>query len=181
MRIAIQILLSVLMIAYPFAVWWALQQQALLWVSLLLIIVAIVRYLCKPNPLFAPLTIMAILCGSSSLFSQNELWLKCYPVLMSVGTLAIFAYTLKYPPSMIERFARLHQPDLPESGVRWTRNATKVWCGFFIINACIALATVLWGTTEQWAIYNGFISYILMGCLLLGEFVLRKRHQQKSS
>ncbi|MFW2154043.1 Clp protease, partial [Acinetobacter gyllenbergii] len=27
-------------------------------------------------------------------------------------------------------------------------------------------------------LYNGFISYVLMGILLLGEFILRKRHQR---
>lgn len=177
MRVLINILLTIVMVLYPFLVVWALKQGQLVWMSLFLIVIAVVRYCLKPNTLFAPLTLLALLCGSVSLFSQHELALKLYPVLMSLGSLCIFAFTLKFPPSMIERFARLHQPDLPESGVKWTRKVTQVWCGFFTINAMIALATVVWGTSQQWAIYNGFISYVLMGLLLLGEFILRKYYQ----
>lgn len=180
MKIVIQLMLGLVMVVYPFAVVWALKQGYLLWASVALMVIAVVRYILKPNTLFAPLTILAVLCGAFSLSLEHELGLKLYPVLMSVGALGIFAFTLAYPPSMIERFARLHQPDLPKSGIRWTRNVTKVWCGFFLINALIALATVLWANQEVWAIYNGFISYVLMGILLLGEWLLRKRYQTKS-
>lgn len=53
-----------------------------------------------------------------------------------------------------------------------------VWCGFFVVNAAIALYTVVFAPMKIWVIYNGFISYVLMGILFLGEFVLRKRHQR---
>lgn len=178
-RIILSIVLTLMMLIYPFLVVWALQQGHLVWLSALFIIVAVLRYFIKPNTLFAPLTVLAVLCGSVSLISQQAWGLKLYPVLMSLGSFCIFALTLKFPPSMIERFARLHQPDLPESGVQWTRKVTQVWCVFFIINASIALATVVWGSHQQWAIYNGFISYVLMGILLLGEFILRKYYQNK--
>ncbi len=101
-----------------------------------------------------------------------------YPVMMSTGALMIFATTLIKPPSMIERFARLAEPDLPESGVIWTRKVTVVWCVFFALNALIALATVLFAPMKIWVLYNGVISYVLMGMLMLGEFLLRKRHQR---
>jgi len=96
---------------------------------------------------------------------------------MSLGALSIFALTLYKPPSMIERFARLVDPDLPESGVQWTRKVTMVWCVFFICNAGIALITVF-ASMQLWVLYNGFISYLLIGALLVGEFILRKRHQR---
>jgi uncharacterized membrane protein len=31
---------------------------------------------------------------------------------------------------------------------------------------------------QVWVLYNGFISYVLMGLLLLGDFILRKRQQR---
>ena len=79
---------------------------------------------------------------------------------------------------MIERFARLAEPDLPPEGVIWTKKVTIVWCGFFVVNAVIALGTVLFTSTKIWVLYNGFISYLLMGVLLLGEYFLRKRQQR---
>ena len=65
------------------------------------------------------------------------------------------------------------EPDLPEAGVRYTRTVTWVWCGFFAVNAGIALWTALATSLETWALYNGLISYGLMGLLLGGELLVR--------
>lgn len=171
-------IIIILMIIYPFLVGWSLSHGHFLWVSVILIVLGIVRLFSQGNHLMMPLTWFAILCGSLSLLLKDHAWLKMYPVLMSVGAGIIFASTLIKPPSMIERFARLAEPDLPESGVIWTRKVTIVWCIFFVMNALVALYSVLFAPTRFWVIYNGFISYVLMGILLLGEFILRKRQQR---
>ena len=166
------------LILYPFFVAYALAHGQYVWVSAVLIALGILRLLSKGNALLWPLTGFAILCGGLSLILKDHAWLKLYPVFMSLGALFIFASTLIRPPSMIERFARLAEPNLPEEGVEWTRQVTKVWCGFFCINAVIALITVFFAPMKIWVLYNGLISYLLMGGLLLGEFVLRKRQQR---
>lgn len=170
-----------LMVIYPFLVGWSLSHGHFLWVSVILIVLGIVRLFSQGNQLMMPLTWFAILCGGLSLILKDHAWLKMYPVFMSVGAGMIFASTLIKPPSMIERFARLAEPNLPESGVIWTRKVTIIWCIFFVINALIALRSVLFAPMKVWVIYNGFISYVLMGILLLGEFILRKRHQRLNS
>ena len=166
------------LILYPFLVGYSLAHGQYIWVSSLLIILGLLRLFSKGNALLWPLTGFAILCGSLSLILKDHAWLKLYPVFMSVGACMIFASTLVKPPSMIERFARLAEPDLPETGVIWTRKVTIVWCIFFVLNALVALATVLFAPMQIWVLYNGFISYLLMGLLLLGEFILRKRQQR---
>ncbi len=171
-------IIIILMVIYPFLVGWSLSHGHFLWVSVILIVLGIVRLFSQGNHLMMPLTWFAILCGSLSLLLKDHAWLKMYPVLMSVGAGIIFASTLIKPPSMIERFARLAEPDLPESGVIWTRKVTIVWCIFFVMNALVALYSVLFAPMRFWVIYNGFISYVLMGILLLGEFILRKRQQR---
>lgn len=178
MKSVVKGIVIILMILYPFLVGWGLSQGHFLWVSVILIVLGVVRLLSKGNPLLLPLTWFAILCGGLSLLLKDHAWLKMYPVFMSVGAGIIFATTLIKPPSMIERFARLVEPDLPESGVIWTRKVTIVWCVFFVLNATIALYTVIFAPMKVWVIYNGFISYILMGILFLGEFILRKRQQR---
>ncbi|MCO8060052.1 MULTISPECIES: hypothetical protein [Acinetobacter] len=164
---------------YPFFVAYALTNELFIWVSVLLIALGFLRLLSKGNTLLWPLTGFAILCGALSLTLKEHIWLKLYPVFMSLGALFIFAGTLIKPPSMIERFARLVEPELPSEGVRWTYQVTKVWCVFFGINAVIALITVFFAPMEIWVLYNGLISYLLMGILLIAEFILRKRHQQR--
>lgn len=182
MRHLLRGILITFFVLYPFIVGWSLSHGQFVWVSALLLSLGILR-LCMARlfgakkDLMLPLTGLAIICGGLSLILKDHAWLKLYPVGMSLGALLIFALTLLKPPSMIERFARLLEPDLPESGVQWTRKVTIVWCIFFSLNASMALLTVF-ASTQLWVIYNGFISYVLMGILLLGEFILRKRHQR---
>ena len=72
-------------------------------------------------------------------------------VLRALVMLAVFAVSLRFPPSAVERIARLSDPDLPPQGVAYTRRVTQVWCGFFVFNGAAALATagaaLLGGTT----------------------------------
>jgi uncharacterized membrane protein len=87
--------------------------------------------------------------------------------------LAIFACSLKFPPTVIERFARLKSPQLSLKALAYTRKVTVVWCCFFVVNASIALYTVFFASTKIWTLYNCFISYCLMVGLLLAEFLVR--------
>lgn len=178
---ALQIGLGALLLLYPFWVSYSLSRQWLLGVAAVLIIAGALRLIVSRASALWPLSLFAILCGSCSALLRDPLWLQLYPVLMSLGALCIFTATLIRPPSMIERLARIVEPDLPEAGVRWTRQVTWVWCGFFVINALIASWTVVWGTQQQWLLYNGFISYLLMAALFGAEFLLRKRQQRLNS
>ena len=105
--------------------------------------------------------------------------LKLYPVVISFSLLFSFAWSLGYPPTVIERIARITEPELSVAGVRYTRRITLVWCGFFLCNGLAALYTTLYASFEVWALYNGLISYLLIACLLGGEFLYRCRFLKK--
>ena len=107
-----------------------------------------------------------------------HLAMRLYPVLMNATMLAAFAISLVKGPSIMTQFARLIDGDLPESGVRYTRVYTGVWCGFFIVNGLIALWTALYAPLHVWAIYNGAVSYVLMGVLAGGELLVRGPYQR---
>lgn len=98
-----------------------------------------------------------------------------YPVLMSLGVAALFGYTLLSPPSLIERIARLREPDLAPAGVSYCRKVTVVWTLFAIFNGAVAGGTALWGSLEMWSLWTGLISYLLMGLLFAGELAVRAR------
>jgi len=106
--------------------------------------------------------------------TNSEVLLRLYPVVISLGMLSFFATSLRYPPTIIERIARLQEPNLSPQGVRYTRHITTIWCIFFIINAGIAFYTTLYTSRETWALYNGLIAYCLMGGLMLGERLVRR-------
>ncbi len=117
----------------------------------------------------------ALLLAALTALLNSSLPLKLYPVLVNVAMFAGFALSLVGGPSVIERLARLTDPQLPPEAVAYTRRVTLVWCAFFLVNGGIALATVLWASERTWALYNGLIAYGLMGLLMGGEWLVRRR------
>jgi uncharacterized membrane protein len=115
------------------------------------------------------------LLGLAVIATNSETVLRLYPASISASMLLLFGATLLRPPTMVERFARLSHPELPPAAVRYTRQVTVVWCLFFAFNAAVAVYTAFAGSREAWALYNGFISYILMGILFAGERAVRRR------
>lgn len=101
--------------------------------------------------------------------------LKLYPVIVNAVLLGLFAYSLIYPPTAIERFARMREPHLPAPAIGYTRRVTQVWCVFFILNGAIALYTALYASSALWSFYNGFLAYIFVGLLFAGEYCVRQR------
>lgn len=125
----------------------------------------------NPQALVAGALLLAMF--SYTLGTNDADGLKLYPVIISFSLLLGFAHSLLHPPSAIERLARLTSPNLPPAGVLYTRKVTFVWCGFFLCNGCIALYTSLFASMQTWTLYNGVISYLLIGCLLGGEYLYR--------
>jgi len=120
----------------------------------------------------------ALVLVAFTLWSNQLLPLKLYPFLMNVLTLALFGYSLFYPPSMVERFARMTDPNLPPEAIGYTRRVTQAWCIFLLINGSIALYTALWASAEVWSLYNGVIAYVLMGLMFGGEYLIRLRFKR---
>jgi uncharacterized membrane protein len=99
-----------------------------------------------------------------------------YPVIVNMGMACVFGLSLVFPPTIIERIARTSTPDLDEDGMAYTRKVTQVWLAFFLSNAAASLGLTLYGDIALWTLYNGCISYILMGILFAGEYIVRRRH-----
>lgn len=115
-----------------------------------------------------------VLCLLSLAFSAIGLMFY-YPVAVNLIMLAVFASSLKGEQSIVERLARLQDPNLSPRGVRYTRNVTKAWCVFFVLNGAIAATTALIGDLKLWTWWNGLLSYGTMGLMFGGEYLLRCR------
>ena len=107
---------------------------------------------------------------------NDEMLLRLYPAGVSIALLAVFALSLRSPPTVIERLARLGRgvAELPPDAVRYTRHVTEVWCAFFALNAAIAVWSAVAASREVWALYNGFLAYVAMSVLFFGERVVRR-------
>jgi uncharacterized membrane protein len=180
-RIVLQVLLR---LAYPALILCAWHWDAPRLVGLLLLATLWLQRSVGGGPLALPLrqlsaldwSVVALLsCASAAIVvTDSELLLRFYPSLVNLGLLVAFGATLARGPSMVEKFARLAEPDLPASGVRYTRRVTQLWCGFFVLNGAFSAYTALAWSRASWSLYNGVIAYGLIGALLAGEYVWRR-------
>ena len=114
------------------------------------------------------------LCTASYLLKTHQL-LLFYPVVINIVMLAVFGGSLWSAMPIVERLARLQEPDLNDAAIRYTRRVTQIWCAFFIVNGSIALLTALYGDMALWTLWNGMVAYLLMGTLMAVEWLVRQR------
>ncbi len=179
MAIILRLIYILLIILYPIGIFVGLKFFEPRILSLLFLGIIIFHFLSlKKDPnsprlqKYSIIIIAFIIMVLVQIFNQI-LFIKIYPVAISLILLIAFSYTLLFPPSMVEKFARLHNKNLPEKAIQYTRKVTIIWCIFFIINGLISLYTAFVSSIEIWTLYNGLISYILMGTLFLGEYIVR--------
>lgn len=171
MRVAI-LLISV---AYPVLVYFGIGLFEPRWLALMLCVLALARGLATRDPLWLAAAGGAAVLALVAMVGNALFPLKLYPVLVNAVLFAAFLVSLFSPVSAIERIARLREPDLPPDAVRYTRRVTQVWCVFFVFNGSLAFATAKWGSDAVWALYNGFIAYLLIGTLFAAEWLVRRR------
>lgn len=172
-RLATTLIVAVTL-AFPFAVHFGLRQADPRWFAVALITLALLRAWFAAQRFWWWAALGAGLLGALSLAGQGWLPLKLYPVVVNATLLGVFGASLWRGPPVVERLARLSEPDLPPAGVRYTRRVTQVWCGFFVLNGGLALHSALYWSSAAWALYNGLIAYLLIGALLGGEWLLRQ-------
>jgi len=166
---------------YPMVIFFGLRIAEPRHVALVLVAVLLMRRGRQATRLLASLSRidLAILGGllllaGTTAATNSELLLRLYPAAVNLGMLLLFGSSLLAPPSMVERFARLGEPDLPEAAIAYTRCVTQVWCVFCVANGAVATYTALYASRDDWALYNGFIAYLLMGALFAGEWIYRR-------
>lgn len=169
------------LLAWPFVVWFGLTHNSLHWLLPLIALLLVLRLhqaRRKAGPMRVVMQSVAlvgiVLCVASTLLKTHQL-LLFYPVVVNLLMLLLFGGSLWTAMPLVERLARLRDPQLPPEGVRYTRRVTQVWCLFFILNGGIALFTALRGDMRLWTAWNGVIAYMLMGTLMAAEWLVRRR------
>ncbi len=178
MKLFFTIAIVVLTLCYPLAVYFGLQYLSPRYLALLLLTLGVARSLSAGNAGAASrwsLVAIIMLLAAWTWLAESDTALKLYPVIINLNLLIFFGWSLFAGTPVVEKLARLQDPQLPDHAIAYTRRVTQVWCGFFLLNGLIALATVLYGDDKTWTLYNGLIAYILMGTLMGGELLVRRR------
>ena len=174
------VLLAIITVCYSLIIYASLPFLSIRYISLILIGGFAVRFfISRPNKLTLSNCIPIIICvigvttGISGAIFSNLMIIKLYPVIINTMMLTIFMYSLYQPPTIIERFEKIKDKNLPDEALPYIRIVTKSWCVFFIINGLIALYTVFFASFKTWALYNGLLSYLFMGVFFTAELLIR--------
>ena len=169
------------MLAYPLVVYFALTGRGPRFAaSLLLVFLAPILFVrlagrgdrSAGTIALVPLITAGLLAASAVLDDAG--FAVAVPSVVSAVMLVAFGITLLRGMPMIERFARLQDPDLTTDEVRWCRLWTGIWTGFFAFNGTTAGVLAAAGMTRAWAVYSGGVAYGLMGLLFASEWTIRK-------
>ena len=143
------------------------------------------------KPFFS--SVLFLSAGLFCFITGKEFFLKIYSVVINLTMLFVFGSTLFMPPNIIFRFATMSDKSIKGSSFeqkvyKYCHKVTVIWCGFFILNGSAAALTTfadkIFGLSPEaarkvWAVYNGGISYVLMGALFVIEFIVRKLVDKK--
>ncbi|MBK8168796.1 MAG: hypothetical protein IPK60_00450 [Sandaracinaceae bacterium] len=181
MRAVFGIAAVALVIAYPLVVYFGLSHAGTREAGLVLLAVVLPGLVLRARRtalatlgtvLIVPATVLA--CVALGIVLDNARFYLVLPTLINLAMLAQFGRTLVSGMPMIERFARMSEPTLTETQIRYCRIVTVVWCCFFALNAATTLLLALTASLAAWSFYTGIVSYVVMGALFAGEYIVRK-------
>lgn len=118
------------------------------------------------------LPILITFCVIFLFYIKRFVILKLYPPICNLFLFLLFFLSLFRKETVIQKFARMCGDPLEKPAFEYTRKVTYVWTIFTFINFLISVWTIF-QTDKIWILYNGFISYLLIGLLFGVEYTVR--------
>jgi uncharacterized membrane protein len=164
---------GLLIAGYPVIIYLLLSYQVA-WLGALMVFGLIVWKLHRrDNWLWLAVILLVSILVSARLFGIDAI-LRLSPLLIHSSLFYIFMQSLHTTP-LIEQFARLDFGDaLPAEIKAYCRKLTILWAIFFAANIAVCTWLAILGDDATWVLYNGLIVYLLIGTLLLGEYLWRR-------
>lgn len=107
------------------------------------------------------------------LFHYTQIFIvKFYPVCANLTVFLVFFISCFKEETVIQKFARAIEGKLSDAALKYTRVLTYIWAGLTFFNFVISFISVFI-STKIWALYNGLISYLLIGTLFFVEYIVR--------
>ncbi len=120
---------------------------------------------------------MGVIMGAAAL-SESPIALRAAPFFISLTFIFTFAISLRTTP-LIERFARMTDPELSEEEVQYCRNLTKVWVAVLSCNSMLVFGAAFVEDHVLWSILVGPVSYSVLGSVFVFEYPYRKYRFRK--
>jgi uncharacterized membrane protein len=169
------IIVTCLFLAYPYLVYRGIE-SGMVWLAPAIFSgIYLLRAFAARNVkirIYKALLSIALLLGA---YYVQTITAKVLPVLIQLMLMYFFGRTLLKGkgPSFIESFVRLEFPEFQPGISEYCRQLTVIWTGFFAFNAVMCVALAIWSTDFWWTLYNGVFIYLMIGVLMIGEYIYR--------
>jgi uncharacterized membrane protein len=167
-----KVFIATLFMAYPYLVFKAIE-NGISWVAPVIFSVIFLRKAVnKDKNILNILIAILLLLGA---FYLQEITATILPVIIQLILMSFFGKTLllNSGPSLIERFVRLEFSDFPPGVSEYCRSLTVIWTAFFAFNAIVCITLSIFGNNAQWALFNGIVIYLMIGILVIAEYIYR--------
>jgi uncharacterized membrane protein len=124
---------------------------------------------------------ITLLAGAALLYwlvvAGNGLYaLYVPPALIPAALFMLFARSLrKGETPLVTRIARhMHDGELPQPLVAYTRHVTQLWCGICAALFVSAVLTACYATPALWSLMTNLVHYLVLGAVFVLEFAYRR-------
>jgi uncharacterized membrane protein len=114
--------------------------------------------------------------GLLNLLTDTVYALYLPSLLINTGLMILFGLTLRRDSMpLIERLMRMeyHGNELPAALVRYARQLTRIWTGFFAAVVVVSLVLAVSAPLELWSLFANVLSYPFVLILFLAQYAWR--------
>jgi uncharacterized membrane protein len=170
----------VLIALYPFVVYAGIQHLPIgLFGTLLALLLLLRAGVMRPAERRAilPVLIVYVAYAAITALSGSQQLLLWYPAVINFSLCLLFALSLRANESILLRLVRARNMKMSVYAPAYLHRLTAVWAVFFLLNGSMAILTGAI-SLKTWALYNGFIAYLLTGALMGGELLFRSWYKR---
>lgn len=174
------LLITVLLIIYPFAVHFSIRASQYL--PAIVILFSLFSLLAWSMFIAGHRFISALLLLLLSVFSVLLIWggslklLYILPLFLYTMVFIFFFTSLREGSiPVITRFAILMDNTIVKEKEYYTRTLTKAWAVFFAVMIVESLVLALFASPEIWSLFTNFLNYIFIGAFFVIEYFIRIR------
>ena len=177
----VKALVVLFFIAYPFIVYFGLSYFPPSFFGLVLVVLLAVRFgIIKPEErkLMFPILLMFIAYAIVTVILDDTRLVLYYPALVSLVMCFVFANSLRDDEPLLLRLVKAKGMKTSKHTPQYLFWLTGLWAMFFAFNGIASY----WSSTislHAWTLYNGLISYFIIGFLMAVEWLYRRHYKKK--
>ena len=177
----VRVIVVIFFLVYPFVVYFGIKFFPASFFGLLLAVLLALRVgvLTKEERrVLLPVLFVFIGYSIATAILNNASMLLYYPAMVNFGLCITFANSLRQEESLLLRIVRGRGATISDYTPAYLYRLTAVWAGFFVLNGLVSI----WTSTlsmAAWTLYNGLLSYGLVGVLIGGELLFRYFYKKR--